>query len=123
MEQRREPRIPKHVRFFIHVHECEEDPDMVGTSVTCEAVDFSIHGLQFKTDAQLYRGSLLDITIGIGAPFGMYLLRGEIRWVKQEEDEDDFYMGILLLDEEHMDLDKWVETFDDTFSGEQAPSE
>ena len=43
----------------------------------------------------------------------MYLLRGEIRWVKSED--DDFYMGILLKEEEHMDLDKWVANFDETF--------
>ena len=120
MEQRSEPRIPQHVRFFVHVHECEEDHDLVGTSVTCEALDFSVHGLQLKTDSKLFQGSLLDITIGIGDPFAMYLLRGEIRWVTQEE--EDFYMGVLLVDEEHMDLDKWVENFGSTFAGE-APSE
>tara|TARA_E500000331_G_C17147958_1_gene665838 strand:+ start:459 stop:629 length:171 start_codon:yes stop_codon:yes gene_type:complete len=46
----------------------------------------------------------------------MYLFRGEIRWVKHEE--EDFFMGILLGDEDHMDLAKWVENFGSTFAGE-----
>jgi hypothetical protein len=113
-EQRSETRIPNNVRFFVHVHECEEDPDLVGTSVTCEAVDFSLHGLQFKTDQQLYRGSLLNITIGVGDPFAMFLLRGEIRWVK--EDDMEYAMGILLKDEELTDFDKWIDKFESTFT-------
>lgn len=57
---------------------------------------------------------MLNITIGIGDPFAMYLLRGEIRWVKGEQGK--FYMGILLKDEKHMNLAKWIENFDKTGS-------
>ena len=45
----------------------------------------------------------------------MYSLRGKIRWVKEED--SDHFMGILLKDEEQMDLAKWVENFDQTASG------
>jgi len=114
MEQRTEARIPNHIKFFVHIHECVEDPDMVGESVSCEAEDLSIHGLQFCTEQKLHVGSMLNITIGIGDPFAMYLLRGEIRWVKEEKGE--YYMGILLKDEKHMDLAKWIENFDKTGS-------
>ena len=55
---------------------------------------------------------MLDITIGTSDSFAAYLLRGEIRWV--EEDDDDYFMGILLIDEERMDLVKGVENFDKT---------
>ena len=87
---------------------------MVGTSISVEAVDLSVHGMQFRTDDQLYSGSQLNITIGIGEPFAMYLLRGEIRWVKT--DGEHFFMGILLKQESTMDLDKWVANFDATFN-------
>lgn len=113
-EQRREARIPNNVRFFVHVHECEEDPDLVGTSVTCEAVDMSLHGLQFKTDQRLYDASLVNITIGVGNPFAMFLLRGEIRWVKEEGVE--YAVGILLKDAELTDFDKWVDRFESIFA-------
>jgi|TARA_B110000196_G_scaffold315782_1_gene325995 hypothetical protein len=57
---------------------------------------------------------MLNVTIGIGDPFAMYLLRGEIHREKGEEGE--FYMGILLKDEKHMDLAIWIENFDKTVS-------
>ncbi len=113
MENRAEPRIEHKVRFFVHVHECESDPDIVGTSLTCDAVDFSIHGLQLVTDFGLPIGTLLNVTIGIGQPFSMYLLRGEVRWVRQPDDE--IFMGVLLQDAEGTDLTLWVENFEEIF--------
>ena len=119
-EHRSEPRVESHVRFFVHVHECEEDIDLVGTSLTCEAVDFSVHGLQLKTDAPLPRSTLLDVTIGIGEPFAMYLLRGEVRWIKTQKDE--CFMGVLLKEAQGTDLADWVNQFDVTFHPGDAAS-
>ena len=45
MEKRGELRIPRDIRFFVHIHECKEDHDLVGVSVACEAIDFSPRGL------------------------------------------------------------------------------
>ena len=50
MDKRSEDRVSSAVRFLVHVHECDDDPDMVGVSLSCKAVDFSIHGIQFRTD-------------------------------------------------------------------------
>ncbi len=113
MDNRAEQRIEHQIRFFVHVHECVEDPDMVGVSIACEALDFSSHGLQLKTDQTLPVKTLLNITIGIGDPFAMYLLRGEVRWAKAAVGEA--YMGILLSNEEGTDLDAWVTQFEFLF--------
>jgi hypothetical protein len=113
MDNRSEPRVEHQIRFFVHVHECDEDPDMVGVSVACEALDFSSHGLQLKTDRTLPTKTKLNITIGIGDPFAMYLLRGEVRWAKPGDDE--CYMGVLLSDEEGTDLEAWVAQFENLF--------
>ena len=77
----------------------------VGVKPACEAMDFSSHGLQLRTDQELIPRTLLNITIGIGDPFAMYLLRGEIRWTKSADDE--YFMGVLLREEEGTDLDAW----------------
>ena len=82
MDKRAEARVPHNIRFFVHVHECQEDPDLVGVSIAVEAIDFSTRGLQFRTETTLIAHSLLNVTIGIGEPFAMYLLRGEIRWIR-----------------------------------------
>ena len=113
MDKRSEARIPHNVRFFVHIHACEDDPDMVGMSIACEAIDFSPKGLQFRTDQSLIPGSLLNVTIGIGKPFAMYLLRGEVRWVR--EVDDDYAMGILLRAAEGTDLKDWQSAFDEIF--------
>jgi hypothetical protein len=76
-DKRQERRIANGIHFFVHVHECAQDPDLVGESISAEAVDVSAHGLQFHTGDALYSGSLLNVTIGVGDPFAMYLLRGE----------------------------------------------
>ncbi len=110
MQKRKEPRIEHKIKFFVHVHECAEDPDLVGVSVVCEAVDFSSHGLQLRTDQDLAPKTVLNITIGIGDPFAMYLLRGEIRWTKSEDEK--YCMGVMLSEAEGTDLDAWVTHFD-----------
>ncbi len=114
MDKRSESRVPRNVRFFVHVHACNEDPDLVGVSLECEAVDFSLHGLQLKTDEAVPVGSLLNITIGIGDPFAMYLLRGEVRWRRPNRELQ--AMGIMLHHEDETDFDAWGESFDDIFA-------
>ena len=73
-----------------------------------------MHGLQLRTEHELLNGTLLNITIGIGQPFSMYLLRGEVRWVRQGDGE--CYMGVLIRDAEGTDYEKWVTNFDSIFT-------
>lgn len=113
MDKRRETRVSSNVRFFVHVHDCPEQPAMVGESVACEAVDFSPHGLQFRTPEPLPAESQLNITIGVGDPVAMYLLRGEIRWVRPIDEQH--AMGIQLKDIDGTDYATWEANFDETF--------
>ena len=94
MDKRAEARIEHNVRFFVHVHESKKEPDMVGMSLECEAIDVSAHGMQFSTNADLSAGSIINITIGVGEPFAMYALRGEVRWTRP--DDNVYLMGVLL---------------------------
>jgi len=113
MEKRNEVRVPHHTRFFIHVHQCEERPEMVGKSVPCEAVDLSLHGLQFRTAHQLVPSSILNITVGVAEPFTMYLLQGRISWV--HEAGGPYAMGIELRDAPGTDFPRWESEFDRRF--------
>jgi len=115
MDKRAEPRVTHNIRFFVHVHECEDDPDLVGTSLACEAIDFSTRGMQFSCTQALPVKSILSITIGIGEPFAMYLLQGEVRWIRTVEDE--LCMGVLLQENEGTDFAKWEQDFTNVFSG------
>lgn len=113
MDKRGEPRVPHQIKFFVHVHECKEDPDMVGVSVEAEAIDFSTRGMQFKTDIRLPSRALLNITIGVGEPFAMYELVGEIRWVRENAGE--IFMGVLLNEDPNSDYEQWEEAFKATY--------
>ncbi|MDA0273104.1 MAG: PilZ domain-containing protein [Proteobacteria bacterium] len=109
MEQRTEARVDFNVRFFVHVHESEKEPDMVGLSLECEAIDFSAQGMQFSTNSLLSPGALVNVSIGVGEPFSMYLLRAQVRWLRPKDDA--YYMGVMLLSEDETDLEQWVERF------------
>ncbi len=112
MERRSEPRIGSQIRFFVHVHECDVEPDLVGVSVACEAVDVSKHGMQFLTEQIIPAGSTLNITMGVGDPFAMFLLIGEIRWTRQTE--KGCFIGILLQ-EGKADYADWRSRFEEIF--------
>jgi hypothetical protein len=113
MDKRGEARVPANIQFVVSVHESKEDPSLEGISVTCVAVDFSPHGLQFRTDSALHSKSILNITIAIGEPHQTYDLRGEVRWVRNID--GDHAMGILL--QEGADSDRWVSDFSEIFKG------
>ncbi len=115
MDKRVEPRVPHEVKFFVHIKECEQDAELIGLSVECIAVDLSTHGMQFKTDVELYSGATLGITLGIGEPFAMYELFGTVRWVRSGEDE--YFMGVLLEDGGRSDFAKWEADFTALFQG------
>ena len=118
MDKRSEARIEHNVRFFVHVHESKKEPDMVGMSLECEAIDFSAHGMQFSTNADLSPGALINVTIGVGDPFAMYLLRGEVRWAR--DSEGDHLIGVLLQYTPDTDLDEWIANFDSLFEPANA---
>jgi hypothetical protein len=114
MDNRNEPRVNPNIRFFVYVQACAENSDLIGTSVECEAIDFSIHGMQLKTAQLLPASTLLNIIIGIGEPFSMHTLQGQIRWSRMVR--DDIRMGVLLVDITGTDYAKWEVTFKAIFA-------
>lgn len=114
MEQRSEDRISRNVGIFVHIYDCEQFPQLVDKSFPCEAIDFSPHGLQFRSDLSLPTHTLINISVGIGQPFSMYYLFAEVRWVRVTDEET--LMGIKLIDKQSKDLDKWLSDFERNFT-------
>ena len=112
MDKRSEARIDRNVGIFIHVHTCTDRPEFMGISIPCDAMDFSPHGLRFKSNLLLPPESLIHVTIGIGRPFTVFLLLGEVRW--EFEKDGQLMMGVNLFDGERDDLECWAESFDST---------
>ena len=59
--------IARNMEFVTHIHECDDDPDLVGKSIACEITDFSGHGLHVLTDVALVPDTLLNIKINVGS--------------------------------------------------------
>ncbi len=85
MDERSEGRINRTISIFIHVHECEERPEIVDATIPCHATDFSPHGLKCITNLSLPVGTRISITIGTNNPFTMYILQGVARWIEKRD--------------------------------------
>lgn len=118
MERRSETRIEHNLDIFVHVCSCEENPELVGVSIRCEATDFSQHGLRYKSDLLLSTGTLVSITIGIEHPFSMYLLSGVVLWGFELDGK--MVMGIHFREGERNELKRWIEAFDSIFEVDSA---
>jgi hypothetical protein len=116
MDNRAEPRVTHHHRFFVDIQACADNPELIGTTVECEAIDFSTRGMQFKTKQLLPVATVLGITIGIGKPSSTYTLQGQVRWARMVH--GDICMGVLLVDSEETDYAKWESTFAAFFAEE-----
>ena len=110
MDKRSEPRMDRDVGIFVHVHTCDEHPELIGKSIPCDAMDFSSHGIRFKSNLLLPPGSLINVTLGVGKPLSVFLLLGEVRW--EFEKDGQLMMGVNLFDGEQGDLERWADTFD-----------
>ncbi|MBT3530215.1 MAG: PilZ domain-containing protein [Gammaproteobacteria bacterium] len=113
MEKRIEDRINRTVAIFVHVHECDERPEVVDASIPCEATDFSPHGLRSRTNLALPIGTGISITIGISNPFTMYVLKGVVRWVEDRNGEH--IIGVNFEEGRDEHLYKWIDGFERNF--------
>lgn len=93
MDKRSEPRMDRDVGIFVHVHTCDEHPELIGKSIPCDAMDFSPHGIRFKSNLLLPPGSLINVTLGVGKPLSVFLLLGEVRW--EFEKDGQLMMGSI----------------------------
>ena len=62
---------------------CPEDPDLVGTTISCSAVDVSAGGLKVTADRFVSAGCELDLWIDIRSRPGKFFLTRDVRWSRQ----------------------------------------
>ena len=79
-DQRLHPRLESDDRLFTQVVLSSDDPDLVGTTLSCTAVNLSVGGIQFRTSAAVPTGSLLDLWVDVSSRPGKFFLAGEVRW-------------------------------------------
>jgi len=111
-DQRLHPRMESDDRLFTQVVLSAEDPDIVGTTLSCTAVNLSVGGIQFRTNAPVPAGALLDLWIDVSSRPGKFFLAGEVRWSRPTGKLDrngaqEWFIGVQLKSGAATDIVDW----------------
>jgi Tfp pilus assembly protein PilZ len=110
-DKRMHPRIESNDRLFTQVVLSADDPDLVGTTLSCSAVNMSVGGIQFRTNSPVPIGALLDLWVEIGTRQGKFFLAGEVRWTRPGEPQPDgaptWLVGVQLKPGAATDIVNW----------------
>jgi Tfp pilus assembly protein PilZ len=113
-DKRMHPRQESDDRLFVQVVLSASDPELVGTTVSCDAINLSVGGIQFRTNAALPAGTLLDLWVDIKSHPGKFFLAGEVRWSRPvtdraQNDAHGWIIGVQLKSGAATDIMDWRE--------------
>ncbi|MEM8768713.1 MAG: PilZ domain-containing protein [Pseudomonadota bacterium] len=111
-DQRLHPRLESDDRLFTQVVLSADDPELVGTTLSCTAVNLSVGGIQFRTSSSVPTGSLLDLWVDVSSRPGKFFLAGEVRWNRatgetDERGNDQWLVGVQLKSGAATDIMDW----------------
>jgi len=108
-ERRQHSRLDRDEKLFLQVTRCDEDEDLVGTTVLCETIDVSANGLKLHTRKEVVVGVELDLWVNIDGRAGKFFLTGTVKWSRPEA--GGHCSGIEVLERENTDIRGWHELF------------
>jgi hypothetical protein len=106
-EQRKEFRRESNERLFLQVVQ-SDDQDIVGTTISCMALNVSPGGLMVACDQRIPEGCFIDLWVDDSARPGKFFLSSEVRW-ESENEPGEFQIGVALLDGAATDIEEWRE--------------
>ncbi len=111
-DQRLHPRLESDDRLFTQVVLSAEEPALVGTTLSCTAVNLSVGGIQFRTSAAVPTGSLLDLWVDVSSRPGKFFLAGEVRWNRptgetNAKGKEEWLVGVQLKSGAATDIMDW----------------
>ena len=111
-DQRLHPRLDSDDRLFTQVVLSADNPQLVGTTLSCTAVNLSVGGIQFRTSASVPAGSLLDLWVDVASRPGKFFLAGEVRWSRPTGETNDkgveeWLIGVQLKTGAATDIMDW----------------
>jgi hypothetical protein len=95
-------RIEREVDISVDVIQCQENPDLNQTSMSCRTLDVSENGMKLTTALPLPPNTVLGLRLDLSSV--LYRLEGEVRWCL----EDHGWRTGLLLDKASPDFDAWA---------------
>lgn len=106
-EQRKEFRRESNERLFLQVVQCE-DQAMVGTTISCTALNVSASGLMVSCDQRIPVGCFIDLWVDDSSRPGKFFLSSEVLW-EMEIQPGDYTIGVELLNGAATDIEEWRE--------------
>ncbi len=111
-DQRLHPRLESDDRLFTQVVLSADEPDLVGTTLSCTAVNLSVGGIQFRTNEPVPTGALLDLWVDVSNRPGKFFLAGEVRWSRPTDETDtngeqQWFIGVQLKSGAATDIVDW----------------
>jgi hypothetical protein len=109
-DKRLHPRLDSDDRLFTQIVLCADNPDLVGTTLSCRAINLSVGGIQFRTNAAVPAGALLDLWVDVASRPGKFFLAGEVRWCRpagQDGADDEWFVGVQLKSGAATDIIDW----------------
>ncbi len=121
VDKRLHPRLEIDDRLFAQVVLSADQPELVGTTLACTAVDMSIGGIQFKTSELVPVATLLDLWVDAAARPGKFFLAGEVRWNRLTGESDAngvelYFVGVQLKTGAATDIQDWRDFHSTTFA-------
>jgi len=104
-DRRRDVRSESRAPAFVQIVACNE-PEMIGTTVSCNTLDVSSNGLKFESDASIPSGCKLDIWVDIDFGPGKFFLTSDVRW-SRNRDDGLCELGVELRDGATTDYKEW----------------
>ena len=113
-DQRLHPRLERDDRLFTQVVLSADEPDIVGTTLSCTAVNLSVGGVQFRSNSSVPAGSLMDLWVDVSSRPGKFFLAGEVRWSRptgnfDDDGQQEWFIGVQLKSGAATDIVDWRE--------------
>jgi len=99
-DNRRDIRRASSERLFAQVVQSNYN-DLVGTTLSCEAIDISANGLKIAADRTLPVGCVLDLWVDDSRKPGKFFLSSDVRWSGENE------FGVQLHNGTATDIEAW----------------
>ena len=104
-EHRTESREVAGERLFVQIIQAG-DPDLVGKTISCQAVDASAKGIKFLTSEFVPVGCLMDLWVDDSTRPGKFFLSGDVRWT-QRVGSATTLVGVRLQEGAATDIADW----------------
>ena len=107
IERRIKERFHSDESLFVQIV-ASENAELVGTTVSCTALDVSVDGMRIESKADIPEGCKLDIWVDVMDKPGKFFLTSDVRWSKPVNNGH-CEIGIELGEGTATDISAWRE--------------